>query len=106
MNNSSEEKLSKVVSAKVTLKEYNLCKEIAAELYESGEIGRNSVSELVRVFVEALLSECRNKEENLQRSHNNNDDINTQSNLENNNKMQFPTFSYAIIFDPITRISP
>jgi hypothetical protein len=26
----------------------------------------------------------------LLRSHNNNDDINTQSNLENNNKMQFP----------------
>ncbi len=88
MNNNSVEKLSKVVSAKVTLEDYNLCKEIAAKLYENGEIGRNSVSELVRVLVESLLSDCRKKQENLQRNRDKNNYINTQSNLEN--KMQFP----------------
>jgi hypothetical protein len=101
MNNSRAEKLSKVVSAKVTLDEYNLCKEIAAQLYENGKIERNSVSELVRVLVEPLLSECRNKEENLDRNCNNNNGI--QNNAENNNKMQFPmeqqpfTMSYSLI---------
>ena len=83
MDNSRAEKLSKVVSAKVSLEDYNLCKGIAANLYEIGEIGRNSVSELVRVLVESLLSECRNKEEKLQRSQ-------AQSSLEDNNKIQSP----------------
>ena len=69
MNNSSGEKRSTVVSSKVTLEDYNLCKGIAAKLYENGKIGRNSVSELVRILVESLLSECRNKEENLQRNY-------------------------------------
>jgi predicted HTH domain antitoxin len=92
MNNSRAEKLSKVVSAKVTLKEYNLCKEIAAKLYESGEIGRNSVSELVRVLVESFLCECRNKQQNLNGSYNNNNNsIDIQNNTENNNKMQSVT---------------
>jgi hypothetical protein len=90
MNNSRAEKLSKVVSAKVTPGDYNLCKRIATNMYEIGEIGRNSVSELVRVLVESLLSECRNKEEKLQRSHNSKDGINAQSSIEDNNKMQFP----------------
>lgn len=88
MNNRSAEKLSKVVSAKVTLEDYNLCKGITANLYENGKIGRNSVSELVRVLVESLLSECRKKQKHLERNYNKNDYINTQSNLEYNQKNQ------------------
>jgi hypothetical protein len=63
MNNSSGEKLSKVVSAKVTPEHYKLCKRIAAKLYENGKIGRNSVTELVRILLESLLSECRKKQD-------------------------------------------
>lgn len=66
MNNSSGEKLSKVLSVKVTLEDYNLCKGIVANLYE---IGRDSVSELVRILVGALLSECRNKQQNIDRNY-------------------------------------
>jgi predicted HTH domain antitoxin len=88
MNNSSAEKLSKVVSAKVTPEDYKLAKRIAAKLYENGKIGRNSVSELVRILVESLLSECRKKQEHLERNYNKIDYINTQSNLEYNQKNQ------------------
>jgi hypothetical protein len=67
-----------------------LCKGIAANLYENGEIGRNSVSELVRILLESLLSECR-KKQGLQRNYKKNNDINAQNNLEKNNKMQSAT---------------
>src|SRR5690242_19641554 len=89
MNNSRAEKLSKVVSAKVTPEDYNLCKRVATNMYEIGEIGRNSVSELVRVLVENLVSEYRHNEQKVDGYCNKNNDINTQSNREENNKMQF-----------------
>ena|SRR5690349_592276 len=103
MNNSRAEKLSKVVSAKVTPEDYKLCKRIAAKLFENGEIQRESVSELVRLLVGNLVSEYRLKYENMDRYFNKNKDIKTKGNLENNNKMQFPmeqqpfTMPYSLI---------
>jgi hypothetical protein len=48
MKRAGDEKLSKVASTKLTIKDYELCQKIAKNLYFKGKIRMPSVSELTR----------------------------------------------------------
>src|SRR3954454_20610911 len=60
MKRADEKKLSKVVSTKLTDKDYELCQRIARDFYIKGNILRTpSVSELARLALELIFSTRR-----------------------------------------------
>src|ERR1043166_5669623 len=60
MKRAGEKKLSKVVSTKLTDKDYELCQKIARDYYIKGNIIRTpSVSELARLALELIFSTRR-----------------------------------------------
>jgi hypothetical protein len=59
MKRAGDERLSKVVSTKLTDKDYELCQKIARDYYIKGNIIRTpSVSELARLALELIFSTC------------------------------------------------
>jgi hypothetical protein len=54
-----EEKMSKAVSTKLTLKDYELCREVARVYYINGSINTPSVSELTRFALIRVFEEYR-----------------------------------------------
>jgi hypothetical protein len=60
MKRAADKRLSKVVSTKLTDKDYELCQRIARDYYIKGNILRTpSVSELARFALELIFSTCR-----------------------------------------------
>jgi hypothetical protein len=59
MKRAGDKKLSKVVSTKLTIEDYELCQMIARDYYIKGIIRTPSISELTRLALELIFSTRR-----------------------------------------------
>ncbi len=59
MKRSGDNKLSKVVSTKVSIEEYKLCQEIARDCYIKKNIRTPSISELTRLALKEIIRRYR-----------------------------------------------